>query len=76
MLLKGEIIISTILNFSSANAFNMDKSKNLPFGKGLNCKIDSTSLPNNKTSDLHKLKAYADSYWKFVLIRVGNIEEK
>ena len=28
-LLKEEVIVVTILNFSSANAFNLDKSKNI-----------------------------------------------
>ena len=36
---QGEIIILAMLNFSSANAFNLDQSEILSFGKELNHEV-------------------------------------
>ena len=38
------MIIVAILNMSSANAFNLDQSKNLSLGKGLNKKKPTTRV--------------------------------
>ena len=70
-------IISARSALSSANAFNiLGKSKDFVEWSWLN------SLPNDKSLDWSKLKAFADDKingtekWKLVFGRVGNIEGK
>ena len=46
--------LSYMFILSSANAFNLDQSKNLSFGEGL-------PLANNKIMDWTKLKAVVDT---------------
>ena len=64
---------------SSANAFNLDQSKILSFGKEL-----YNPLPKDKILPWSKLKAFADnnsnitiySYYKICFHKVGKIVEK
>ena len=52
--LEREIIILATFTMSSANAFNLDQSKILPFGK------EPSLYQTTKNLDLSKLKALAD----------------
>ena len=88
---EREINISVKSILLSANAFNLDQSKILPFSKGLigsyvhsEISITFTSLPNYKSLDLSKFKVFADDKknvtetekQKFVIERVENMLEK
>ena len=72
ILSRANFAIWIICNLSSANAFNLDWSKILSFGKGLN------AFPNNTHLDWSKLEVFpddkisVDEKLKFVLETVEN----
>ena len=70
------------VKISSAICFNLDQSKILPSGNGLNLYFVFNSLPSGKILEWSKLKAFAEDKITvaktmiFVFDRVENIVEK
>ena len=69
---KREIIILQAFNLSSANAFNLDWSKVLSFGKELNSLLRYLSKRSNNTVLQHLLL----SAYKMNILRMDDLELK